>query len=377
MRVNKDDKITKTTIEAEQAAASRSSKYLVYFQELQEFLEYMKKPDFSLYIKSVLELFPPNSNVRILFNHFIPPIYGKTMVRCLLYDAGKRTLQAGYHRQIYFADSSRRRTKSTPLALLSTSGITPYPILVIPPYSRDKDYVDINAFVRNATTIEEIIAFFTFSSNVISFAMSTHPSSALPDNRPIDTRQIVKYRQENNLAQKGVFVSFHSGSVGWLHLRIDATPAYYIDNWEEYLENPLYRKVLKEINKYPSKDVTVNIFTANYDDDDDESNYICNLNQMLRVPENTPLKSILYDYFNIPLTEDEEQAQHLIKILDSTIIVFLASSFPNISKPRIMLPTWHRKFAKSLGSVLREEGKIKTVKELVVDTTATVGIVIL
>jgi hypothetical protein len=309
-------------IEQERDAAT--SKYLVYFQELGLFLEYMKTKDFSDLIKNIIELFPDHINVRILFNHFIPPRYGKTMVRCLIYNAGRRALQAGKHRQIYFEESLLRRKKTNPLALVSTSIVTPRPILVIPPYSKDKDYVDINAFVRHAT-IPEITAFFSFSSDVISFAMSELPASTLQSNRPIDTRQIVKYRQENNLAQKGVFVSFHSGTVGWLHLRIDATPAYYIDNWEEYLENPLYRKVLKKLEGYKLDTVNVKIFTAQYERG---SKYHCTLNQTFtNVPTYTPLKSILYDYFNIPLTEDEKQAQQLIKILESTHILFLSTIF--------------------------------------------------
>ena len=356
MRVDKTT--TKTiTIAQELATATRSSMYLVYFQELVQFLDYMKTEGFSTYIKNIIELFPPETNVRILFNHFIPPLYGKTMVRCLIYNAGPRELKSDTHRQVYFTEF-KRRTKTTPLALLSTSDVTPQPILVIPPYSREKDYVDINTFVRQAS-IDEMIAFFSFSSNVISFAMS-NLSIPLQNNRPLDTESIKTYCRENNLARKGVFVSFHSGTVGWLHLRIEATPAYYnqIPNWEEYLENPLYRKVLQEIKKSPSKLVTVKIFTLIYQD---ESNFICSLNQTLTVPEKIPMKSILYDYFNIPITEDEQQAQQLINILHSTMIIFFNPSISDVSPIRLPISS-NKDRAISLVSILGEE---KTVKEFV------------
>jgi len=73
------------------------------------------------------------------------------------------------------------------------------------------------------------------------------------------------------------------------------------------------------------------------------------------------MKSILYDYFNIPITEDEQQAQQLINILHSTMIIFFNPSISDVSPIRLPISS-NKDRAISLASILGEE---KTVKEFV------------
>jgi len=369
-RVNLHDGTkVKTTLEHEQAQPQdqRSLCYLVYFQELESFLMYMKTDAFCLQIKQLIELFPSDVNVRILFNRFIPPRYGTTMVRCLLYHANNRVLRSQRDRQEFFAESTIRKHAKTPLAFLSTYFTTPQPILVIPPYSKEKDYVDIHSFVRHADP-SELQAFFSFSSDVISFAISDLPATALSQNRRLDTVNIVKYREENNLDQQGVFVSFHSGSVGWMHMRIDATPAYYnnIQNWEKYLDNPIYRTVLHEIQKYPTKNVNVKIFTANHRTEE-ESVYVCYFNQTLqKIPIKTRVKSILYDVFNIDTSQQ--------RMIEEIQLAILPSTFETLSNDEIRV---RPSFFQTITTYLEEE-KEKTVQDFMsTDNETMIGLVIL
>jgi hypothetical protein len=120
-----------------------------------------------------------------------------------------------------FFDSIERRERETPMTIMSTSKGMYRPLLIIPPFCLDEKYHNIFNFACRVDPVE-FHAFFAYAANIINCILS----SADPDD-PYDAKAIALFRSINYEEDKGIFLNFHGGSVGWLHLRLDVYPAYY------------------------------------------------------------------------------------------------------------------------------------------------------
>ena len=160
------------------------------------------------------------STARIHFNRFSPDNRHTSAARCFIIEG--HVVQYDPYK---FFDTVDRRERKSPLTIMSTSKKTHRPLLIIPPFSLDEKYHNIYTFACRSSP-SEFHSFFDYAGNIINRSLSR--SSSSPSSLGSrDEEAIQAFWSERHGVDQGVFVNFHGGSVGWLHLRIDIYPAYY------------------------------------------------------------------------------------------------------------------------------------------------------
>lgn len=211
----------------------RYARFILFEGTITHFLHHLRHtPTYVSTFQRILQ--SVGTTVRIHFNRFTTMNRNHVGVRCFIVEG--HVVQYDPHK--FFQEPSRR-TKTHPFTFLSISKGMYVPLLIVPPFSPDPKYANIYTFAVHAS-LTEFMAFFAYAATVVDHVLS-RTFADIPHCDPVDIALIERFCQSEQMATKGLFMNFHGGSVGWLHLRLDRYPAYYaLDEWIllEYLTMP-------------------------------------------------------------------------------------------------------------------------------------------
>lgn len=211
----------------------RYARFILFEGTIHHFLHHLRQtPTFVSTFQRIIQSL--GTTVRIHFNRFTATNQNQMGARCFIVEGHI----VHYDPHKFFQEPSRR-AKTHPFALLSTSKGMHVPLLILPPFSPDPKYANIYTFAVHAS-LTEFMAFFAYAATVVDHILSAAYEN-IPHCDPIDMNLIEGFCQREQMSTKGLFMNFHGGSVGWLHLRLDLYPAYYaLDEWIllEHLTTP-------------------------------------------------------------------------------------------------------------------------------------------
>lgn len=172
-------------------------------------------------------------NVRIHFNKFHTDNLHTESAKCFIVEG--HVVQ--YDPTKFFSTPQKKSVKK-PMAFLSTSKGLYKPILIVPPYTDNGEkYHSIFSFAKEASSVE-FFEFFSFTAKMINAVLRNTTFQQVDNQIEKDTNTIQQFCVREGL-DKGIYMNFHGGSVGWLHLRLDKYPAYYALDELQVLESEI------------------------------------------------------------------------------------------------------------------------------------------